>query len=276
MRYFPRSVKRGSYRVNGYCGCGIIPAMRQGELLKRIDERLAFLRLSDRKAALRAEVGVDFIRDIRRRDHSPKADKLARLATVLGVPAAYLLDAIAPEAPSLKERSIRLGNIHVKGAVQAGVWREAIEWEGDEWYSLTVPTVDRFPGIERFGLEVRGRSMDRMYPEGTIVMVVRFGDIGRDPEPGERVVTLRRSPETDLYEATLKEYQRDEQGRHILWPRSDDPEFQTAFILGDSLPVSRGYEPMPAEVSAGAVSDSAGVPDIMVAGLVIGSFRPER
>lgn len=243
-------------------------------LLSRIEERLRALKLSERKACLMAEVGVNSIRHIRSRGHAPKPDTLRKLATVLKVPSSYLLEAAA-EAPA-DHAPIGMTTVFVRGAVQAGIWREAIEWDGDEWYSLTVPTDDRFPGIERFGLEVRGTSMDRLYPEGTIVMAVRFGDIARGPKAGERVVVLRRSQETGEYEATLKEYQVDERGRHILWPRSTDPEFQSPFILSsDELPVSQGYEPLPPIAFAGELAHSAAEPDIMVSALVVGSYRRE-
>lgn len=245
-------------------------------LLTRISERLGALGLSERKACIMAEVGLNSIRHIRTRGHAPKPDTLIKLAAVLGVAPAYFLEAAGEDVPPAKKSRVMLGTVFVRGAVQAGVWREAIEWVGDEWYSLTVPTDDRYPGAERFGLEVRGTSMDRLYPEGTVVIVVRFGDIARIPKTGERVVVLRRSAETGEYEATLKEYQVDEQGRHILWPRSTAPEFQTPFVLSaDRLPVSQGHESMPSDVWADDFAHAAGSPDVMIAGLVIGSFRPE-
>jgi SOS-response transcriptional repressor LexA len=240
-------------------------------LLARIEERLRAAEISERKACLNARIGVNSVRHIRSRAHAPKPDTLAKLAKELNTPPAYFLDAATTEG-----EPIALTRIFVRGAVQAGAWRQAIEWNGDEWYTVTAPQDDRFPGVERFGLEVRGTSMDRVYPAGTIVMVVRFGDIGRTPRSGERVVVLRRSPDSDDYEATLKEYQNDEQGRHILWPRSDDPEFQTPFILSSGdLPVSGGYEPLPARASAGDFSHAAGAPDITVSALVVGSYRRE-
>jgi hypothetical protein len=128
--------------------------------------------------------------------------------------------------------------------------------------------------MERFGLLVRGNSMNRLYPEGTIVLVIRFGDLGRDPAPGERVVVVRRDRKTGEFEATLKEYDRDAQGRHILWPRSADPEFQSPIVLSGQIPLPLGEEALPAAVSAGNLHD-AGDPDIMITALVVGSYRPE-
>jgi len=247
-----------------------IPHMAQEELLRRIGERLKAANLSERKALLRAGVGVDFIRDIRRRGHSPKLDKLAAFARAVDTPLSYFTDATEPDAvPGVA----LLSRVIVKAAVQAGVWREATEWPEDDWYSVTVPADERYPGMERFGLVVRGTSMDRLYPEGTIVLAVRFGDLGRTPNPGERVVVLRRDRRGE-FEATLKEFDVDVRGRILLWPRSSDPEFQSPIILGGQIPMSFGDEVMPTTAMAGNLHE-VGSSDVMIAALVVGSYREE-
>ena len=134
--------------------------MGQEALLKRIAERLATLGRSERQAVLKAEVGVDFVRDIRHRGHSPKVDKLARLAKALGKPLSYFTEVIVPDSEETNRdavSTISITSIHVIGDVQAGVWREATEWPADDWYSVTVPTNKQYPGCARFGLEVKGR-----------------------------------------------------------------------------------------------------------------------
>jgi repressor LexA len=248
-------------------------------LLARIDERLRALGLSERKACMNAGVGVNTIRHIRKRGHAPKATNLAKLAEALGVPPNYFLEAAAAGAEEEKRASsgpIRLASVFVKGDVQAGVWREALEWTPDEWFAVTVPTDERYREVERLGLLVRGTSMDRLYPDGTVVIVVRFGDLARMPHPGERVVVLRRSRNTGDFEATLKEYDRDLLGRHLLWPRSMDPEFQTPFVLGpDGLKVADFEEALPSTVRAGDLPHETGELDVFVSALVIGSYRRE-
>lgn len=243
-------------------------------LLARIDERLKALGLSERKACIQAEVGLNTIRHIRKRGHAPKPASLAKLAAALGVPQSYFLDAAGgvQDTPA----TMPLSAIFVRGAVQAGAWREAIEWQPEDWYSVTVPADPRIPAsAQRHGLEVRGSSMDRMYPEGTIVIVVRYQDLARSPQPGDKVVVLRRAA-TGEFEATLKEYQTDKQGRHLLWPRSSDPEFQQPIILsGEALPLANGDEPIPPTVYAEPHQHDAGEPDLVISGLVVGSYRPE-
>jgi phage repressor protein C with HTH and peptisase S24 domain len=72
--------------------------MSQNLLLQRIEERLRTTGLSERKACLKAGLKVDAIRTIRRGNH-PRASTLRALAAVLGVSAAYLLDA-SEDAPA--------------------------------------------------------------------------------------------------------------------------------------------------------------------------------
>lgn len=244
-------------------------------LLSRIDERLKALGLSERRACDLAGVGVNSIRHLRPpREHAPKPATLAKLATVLGVPPAYLLDAAAevPVGPG----GVTMETVFVRGAVQGGEWRDAIEWPPSDWFTVQMPADPRLGSVTRFGLVVRGTSMDRLYPEGTIVLVVRFHDIGRPPRTGDRVVVLRRSTATGDFEATLKEYELDAQGRHVLWPRSSDPEFQAPFILPPGEPpVADGGAQLPPTVFGGSPAHMAGEADVLISALVVGSYRPE-
>jgi transcriptional regulator with XRE-family HTH domain len=70
--------------------------MSQSELLRRIAERCAAIGLTERQAVMAAGINLDFVRDIRRRGHSPKVDKLAKLAKALRTPLSYFTDAIVP------------------------------------------------------------------------------------------------------------------------------------------------------------------------------------
>lgn len=212
--------------------------MAYKDLLNAIDKRLAELKLSERQACKNAGLSVDSIRNIRR-GSTPRPETLAAIADALLLPRSYFNDlATSNVARRSKRSTLELENIYVRGAVQAGVWREAIEWEMSDWYPVTVPQDARFPGIERFGLEVRGKSMDLIYPEGTIVICIRFADLGRLPKSGERVICLRRS-KTSEYEATIKEYDLDANGRHILWPRSSLKEYKNPIIIAkNSLTIS--------------------------------------
>jgi hypothetical protein len=117
--------------------------------------------------------------------------------------------------------------------------------------------------------------MNRLYPNGSVIVCVRFADIGRGPSPGERVVCLRRSADGQ-FEATVKEFDQDTNGRRLLWPRSDHPDFQAPLLLpAGPLPISHGYEPYPGTAHAGGIEDAAGLQDLLISGLVIQSVRSE-
>lgn len=211
--------------------------MSMTDLLAVIDERLKKLGLSDRRACLLAQahnsaVGVDFIRDMRRRGHAPKADKLAALAVALEISSQVLLSALAHAEGSEKPRHLMPASIEpieVRGFVQGGVWRSALETPAADRYEIMVPTKGPYAHLPRYGLEVRGDSMNKLFPNGTVVEVVNFSDVGRSPETGECVVVIRRDgPEI---EATLKLYQCTDDGHVVLWPKSTDPEWQQPIRL---------------------------------------------
>lgn len=236
-----------------------VPPNRQAELLRRIDERLTAMKLSERKASLNAKAGADFIRDIRRRGHSPKADKLARLAKVLEVPSTHLVEAVEPDdepveaqlpGGELAEANTNL--CYIVGNVEAGAWRPAIQLSEEEWEAMTCDDRPEFRGGLRFGLRVRGPSMNDHYAPGTILDCVRFIGIDRRPKDGDHVIVYRRGP-GDLVEATVKELV-EVAGGWELWPRSSHPAHQTPLTL-ESAPSDDENE------------------EIRVAALVIGSYH---
>lgn len=211
--------------------------MSMTDLLAVIDERLKKLGLSDRRACLMAReldpvVGVDFIRDMRRRGHAPKANKLAALARVLDISPHTLISALEQTATSEGHGqlvSAFIEPIEVRGFVQGGVWRSALETAPVDRYEIMVPTKGPYSHLPRYGLEVRGDSMNKLFPNGTVVEVVNFSDIGRSPETGECVVVIRR--DGPKIEATLKLYQCTDDGLVVLWPKSTDPQWQQPIRL---------------------------------------------
>lgn len=239
---------------------GIIPAMahRQAELLRRIEERLAAVGLSERKACLNAQIGVDFIRDIRRRDHSPKAEKLSLLARVLQCPVSYLVDAVMPDDSPTEQQlpgghlaEVEYNPVYIVGDVEAGAWRFAEQLAEEEWEAMTCDDRPEYRGAVRFGLRVRGPSMNDYYPPGTILDCVRFIGIDRRPRHGDHVIVYKRGP-TNLTEATVKELVW-AGGQWELWPRSSHPDHQRPVLL------------------EGAPSDDENE-DLRIVALVIGSY----
>jgi hypothetical protein len=240
------------------------------KLLSAFDAAIAARNMSERKALLTADVGVKMLYHMRARGHAPKPEKVAKLAAFLNLRVEEMLALAAAEQPNAPDLG-RRERIFVKGVVQAGAWQGEVVWPEQDWYSVDTPADPRYPGIPRFGLLVRGDSMNLIFPEGSVVIAIRFFDLARAPRSGEKVVVLRRSSTGD-FEATLKEYQVDSQGRHILWPRSSDPAFQNPIILPHAnLPMSDG-ESDGQVVAYNYALPEAGVEDLVIDSLVVGHY----
>ncbi|ABD27450.1 putative prophage repressor [Novosphingobium aromaticivorans DSM 12444] len=209
-------------------------------------ERLAALRkrkgLTQVDLAERMGVEQPTIQRWERGQREPKFEQLFRLAEILGVDASALLskDVAVPLGPTL----------YVKGDVQAGLWRTAIEHPASDWIAFT-GRADVSADLEhRFGLRVVGDSMDQVYPEGTILECISL--FGRaEASPGKRVIVIR----TDIHgdsEATVKELV-EQNGELWLVPRSSNPAH------------------MPIKLN----SQEPGIVETRIAAIVVASVRPE-
>lgn len=117
--------------------------------------------------------------------------------------------------------------IPIQGEVQAGIFRERLEYDESEWETFTgAPNVEA-PISHRFGLKVEGDSMDMLYPPGTILECVRYW--GDHAIPNGKRVIVQRVSDDDTYETTVKEYLEDKDGVIWLVPRSSNPAFQSPF-----------------------------------------------
>jgi SOS-response transcriptional repressor LexA len=175
--------------------------------------------------------------------HSDSLDHLtyAKLARQQGIPV-YRLTGEIPEAPSPT-------TLWVAGHVEAGMFREAVEWDRSEWYSVDVPVAARFRGMAK-ALEVRGPSMNLEYPEGSIVIWVDVLN-SRLPQNGDHVIVYAYAKD-DSIEATVKEL-RIADGKRWLWPRSSDPAHQAPVDLDNP---------------------GAEIVSIEIKGIVVGGYRP--
>lgn len=165
----------------------------------------------------------------------------AKLARTAQIPV-WKLNGDMPEPPSPT-------SIWVAGHVEAGAFREAVEWDRSRWYSVDVPVPDRFRRIAK-ALEVRGSSMDLEYRPGAILVWVDFLDF-RPPRNEDHVIVYSQHKD-GLIEATVKELRVSEDGKRWLWPRSTKPEHQ-APIDCDNPP--------------------DGIESIEVKGIVVGDYR---
>ena len=143
--------------------------------------------------------------------------------------------------------------IPVIGYVQAGLWQEAHQWNVSDFKPVNIPFDDVFKGKRIFALEVRGNSMNLLYPAGSCVVCVSvedYADVCGAIENGRKVVVQRRNPFDGSIEATVKEYIQNEQGTYLV-PRSTDPSFS------------------PIRIDDGSAGETK------ITAVVIGSFRKE-
>lgn len=143
----------------------------------------------------------------------------------------------------------RLEPIWVVGHVEAGMFREAIEWDRSRWYEVDVPVPERFRRVAK-ALEIRGTSMNLEYPPGSVAIWVDLLD-SRPARHGDHVVVYAHRADGKV-EATLKELRIDSTTKW-LWPRSSEPEHQAPMDL-DNPP--------------------EGIAEVEIKGIVIGGYRP--
>lgn len=140
---------------------------------------------------------------------------MERLGAALNVPPIEIL--VAPAS---------FRTVTVKAAVQAGIWTESREWpDPDDWYQVAVPHEPNLASLNLYGAEVRGRSMNRRYAEGSVVIFTAPWEDGERPVPGRRYVIERSRPDGSV-ETTVKLLHQDSDGGLWLLAESDDPRFQ--------------------------------------------------
>lgn len=155
--------------------------------------------------------------------HSEALDLMTyqKLARAASVP----LHRLTGEAPEITAPTA----IMVVGHIEAGAFREAVEWDESRWYAVDVPVPSRFRSRAK-ALEIRGPSMNREYPEGSVVIWVDQLDF-RPARDGDHVVAYAYAHD-DTIEATVKEL-RVVDGRQWLWPQSDHPDHQAPIEISN-------------------------------------------
>lgn len=110
----------------------------------------------------------------------------------------------------------------VVGAVEAGVFREAFEIPIED--QNTLPIGCKHYGADSFALEVIGDSMDRRFPDGSLLICRRFNPES-EPLPDQKlVIAMRRDARTDAVEATVKRLTKlASSENYVLMPESSNP-----------------------------------------------------
>jgi hypothetical protein len=146
----------------------------------------------------------DLIRNFLNNGTKPNIESIVGICEALNTPFVLMLKDWTGPIP--RGRSW----LTIDAAVEAGVWRERVIWDEDEWYDAFV---EKSEGqIYLSGVVVRGRSMDKVLPVGTILRCTDFNGI--DPEfaaPGYVIVSRKNG---DIRELTCRKLV---QGRFGRW-----------------------------------------------------------
>jgi SOS-response transcriptional repressor LexA len=112
--------------------------------------------------------------------------------------------------------------VRVLGAVEAGVFREAFEIPIEDQETLPIDAERYGPGA--FALEVRGDSMDKRFPPGTLLICRPFDAESERLPDNKFVIAMRSDARTDQIEATVKRLVRTaSSGSYVLIPESHNP-----------------------------------------------------
>lgn len=179
--------------------------------IKRIRQQLG---ISQHELADRMGVTWQTISNVERGVTGLSSKKLDAYAAALGV-----------EPQDLIAADDGARRVPVIGHVQAGHFAESWEFHEADQFDVPVPNDARFRRFKLQGVEVRGPSMNRRYPEGTVLVFTDAVETGEDVTVGKRYI-IERERADGLREATVKLLWRDNEGRHWLLPESDDPRFQ--------------------------------------------------
>lgn len=183
--------------------------------------------LGQQELAERLGVTWQTVSNVERGKVGLNSKKLALWAAALGV-----------EPHDLVSADDGSRRVQVIGHVQAGHYAESWAFDEADLYDVPVPDDAKFRRFRLQGVEVRGPSMNRRYPEGTVLVFTDAVETGEDVVVGKRYI-IERERADGLREATVKLLWRDNEGRMWLLPESDDPRFQEPIPLeggdGDTI-----------------------------------------
>ncbi|WP_433942654.1 S24 family peptidase [Brevundimonas diminuta] len=220
---------------------------------------------ADRLKAARIAAGFETAADAARalgehpqnvRDHEAgrrgiKPEMAERYAKLYRIDAAEILfgQGHASESGVAENDNVRM--VGVIGEIRAGNWAQIPDEQPEPWEYVPV-NLPEYQRAHLFALNVVGRSMDRVYPDGSTVVVCPAHEAG--VRENDHVVVRRWKG--GMAETTLKEVVV-ENGKVVLWPRSTDAAYQQPIRLDE-------------------VRDADEGPEIL--GVVVGSFfgRPSR
>lgn len=135
-------------------------------------------------------------------------------------------------APASEPSPVGTRRVTVSAHVQAGYWAETWEWNDDQKYDVYIPDEPEFRTFKLHAAETRGPSMNKRWPEKTVLVFTDVQETLEEPIPGKRYIVERKRAGGEA-EHTVKLLHRDDDGRYWLVPESDDPRFQAPISIED-------------------------------------------
>lgn len=159
---------------------------------------------------------------------SKRPRKLRELANALETTEAYLLG--ETDDPTAGFEPIKgMLVIPVRGDVAAGLWLEfdLPAEEPSEW----VPFVPRLgvPLEAVFALRVKGNSVDKVAPDGSLLICISYAEAGLAIQNGDLVVVERRRDQEGRRQVTVKRLHERRNGYELV-PESTDPYWKPVFL----------------------------------------------
>ena len=216
--------------------------MTVGERIRRarVDAKLSQMALAKKLGVTRNAVSIW------EAGGSPSSDHLREAAVVLGVNLEWLATARGPQ------RGGRVSGLRLLGTVAAGSWLEVPEVQENLLDRVPVAPDTRYSADAQYALRVRGNSIDKLAPDGSIIACVDIAAAGIEPRVDNLVCVERRRG--SLVETSVKRVKRGRKGLE-LWPESNDPQQKPllmadgksettveikALVIGFYIPIARG------------------------------------
>ena len=182
--------------------------------------------MTPRAVSLAASMSQDAVRGILRHpDSSPAIETVQKLARALDCSPEWL--AFGTHIYPYSEPP--LAELQIVGEVAAGLWTDLSEFSFSPIF-YPVQMDPRFPSKAQYLLRVRGNSINRKAPDGSLIRCVSIFAAQRPPQDQDWVVVRRKRSDGNI-ETTVKRLRVDRANRQALWPDSDDPAFQNPIFL---------------------------------------------
>lgn len=203
-------------------------------ILSRIDTILKARGISDREASLKATGTAWAVKNLRK-GSAPSFETIEGFARFLRVSPAFLAfgvstedsPVLAPARPSWPP----IASVTVIGQVAAGVWLE-VDQEVDTpaYEGVPIPPDPDYKLEDQFAVEVRGTSVNRVAPDGSILGCISVARTRRPPRDGDLVIVEQRRNGGQEIMRTAKRW-HDVGAAYELRPDSDDPKWRTPIVI---------------------------------------------